>query len=145
VSLIFVRFCAVLIGLRSLTNFAKLFQGSEAVLVFFGRILRGADVAAPALGVGLFMLATAIAMWRPFKAAGPLIAAYTVYVAANLVLWTLTNPGEIVRVGARFSSATDPAQLQQLGVLGMLGYSLVAIGTTAGPAWILWKRRVTEG
>jgi hypothetical protein len=144
VSLIFIRVCAVLIGLRSLTNFAKLFQGSDAVVVFFGQILRGGNVGVPAFAVGLFMLVTAIAMWRPLNWAFPLVAAYAAYVAVNLLLWTVTNPGELVRVGTRFSSASDPTHLQWVGALGMLGYSLVAIATTAGPAWLLWKRRRME-
>ena len=144
VSLIFIRVCAALIGLRSLTNLAKLFQGNEAVLVFFGQILHGGDAAVPALGVGLFMLVTAIAMWRPFKWAFPLAVAYAAYVAVNLIAWTLTNPEQLQRVGMRVSSATDHNELQWLGAVAMLGYSLVAIATTAGPAWILWKRRATE-
>lgn len=144
-SFFIIRVCAVLIGLRSLTNFAKLFQGSDVVLVFFGQILRGGDAAVPALGVGLFMLVTAIAMWKPSKWAFPLSAAYAAFVAVNLVLWTLTNPAELVRVGARLSTATDPSQLRWFGLLGMLGYSIVALGTTAGPAWILWKRRAADG
>lgn len=140
VSLLFVRLCALLIGLRSLTNFGKLFNG-DAVIVFFGRILHDGDVTIPALGVGLFMLVTAIAMWKPFSWAFPLIAAYSAYVVVNLVLWTVSNPAELVHVGSRLSSVTDPAQLQWIGALGFLVYSLAAIGTTAGPAWILWKRR----
>ena len=144
VALLFVRICALFIGLRSLTNFGKLFHG-DAVLVFFGRILRGGEVTIPAAGVGLFMLVTAIAMWKPFNWAFPLIAAYSAYVAVNLVLWAVSNPEELARVGARLSSATDPVQLQRIGILGFLVYSLVAIGTTAGPAWILWKRRATRG
>lgn len=139
-SLLFVRLCALLIGLRSLTNFGKLFNG-DAVIVFFGRILHDGDVTIPALGVGLFMLVTAIAMWKPFSWAFPLIAAYSAYVVVNLVLWTVSNPAELVHVGSRLSSVTDPAQLQWIGALGFLVYSLAAIGTTAGPAWILWKRR----
>jgi len=141
VSLIFIRVCAVLIGLRALTNFAKVFQGSEAVIVFFGQILHGGAVSVVASVVGLFMLVTAIAMWKPSKAAFPLAAAYAVFVAVNLLLWTLTNPEELVRVGARFSSSTDPSHLRSIGALGFLGYCIVAIGTTAGPAWMLWKRR----
>jgi hypothetical protein len=140
-SVLFVRICAVLIGFRSLTNFAKLSQGSEAVLVFFGQILRGSDVAVPSLLVGSLMLATAAAMLKPFRWAFPLLAVYAAYVPVNLVLWTVSNPEELLRVGARFTSSTDPSQVQLFGVLGMIIYSSGAIGTTAVPAWILWKRR----
>lgn len=143
-SRVFVRICALLIILRSFTNFAKLFQGEEATLVLFGQILRGGDGAIPSLIVGVFMLATGTALWIGGKWALPLIAGYAAYVAINLLTWSLTNPEEFVHVGARFSSATDPSQLHQLGVLAYLGYCLVAIGTTAGPAWLLWKERSTE-
>ena len=139
-ALTFVRICALLIGLRSFTNFGKLFN-NDSVLVFFGRILRDGDVTIPALGVGLFMLTTAMAMWKPSTWALPLVVVYTAYVAVNLVSWTVSNPQEFVHVGARLSSATDPAQLHWIGVLGFLGYCVVAMATTAGPAWILWQRR----
>ena len=61
-TLTFIRICAVLIGLRSLTNFGKLLQPTESVLVFFGQILHGGAVPVPAVAVGLFMLVTAIAL-----------------------------------------------------------------------------------
>jgi hypothetical protein len=137
----FVRICAVLIVLRSFTNFAKLFQGEAATLVLFGRILHGSDAALPSLAVGLFMLAAGIGMWMGARWALPLAVAYAAYVAVNLLSWTITNPEELVRVGARFSSATDPGELRRIGAAAFFGYCLVALGTTAGPAWILWKRR----
>jgi hypothetical protein len=138
---VFVRVCAGLIALRSVTNFAKLFQGDEATLVSFGQILRGADAALPAFVIGVFMLATGIAMWSARRWAFPLIAAYATYVLVNLLVWAVVNPQEFERVGARFSSATDPSTLHWIGILGYVGYCIVAIGTTAGPAWILWKER----
>ena len=58
----FIRGCGLLIALRSLTNFAKLFQGDDAVLVVFGQILRGGDAALPAALIGLFMLVTGTLM-----------------------------------------------------------------------------------
>lgn len=143
-SRVFVRVCAALIALRSLTNFAKLFQGDQATLVLFGQILRGSDAAWPSLVVGLFMLATGIAMWAGWRWALPLIALYAAYVLVNLLAWTLTNPGELERVGARFSSATDADALRWRGALAFLGYCVVAIGTTAGPAWVLWRERAAS-
>jgi hypothetical protein len=140
-SLWFVRICALLIGLRSLTNFAKLFQGEGAILVVFGQILRGGEAALPALTLGLFMLVTAVAMWRPSRWALPLVAVYAAFVLLNLLLWTLTNPDELVRVGGLLSSATDPATQRRYGLLGMAVYSAFAIATTAVPAWLLWQRR----
>ena len=137
----FVRFCGLLIVLRSLTNFAKLFQGDEAVLVLFGQILHGGAVIVPAALVGLFMLVTGGAMLLNRPWAFPLVAVYAAYVALNLVTWTITNPGEIERVGRRLSSATDPAALWWTGAAGFLGYCIVALGTTALPAWLLRRTR----
>lgn len=142
--LIFVRVCGLLIVLRSLTNFSKVFQGDDAILVFCGQILRGSEVIFPALGVGGFMLITGIGMLKPFPWAFRFIAAYAFYVPVNMILWTVFNSQEINRVGGVLSSSTDPGTVQLFGLLGMLAYSIVAIGTTAGPAWILYKRHMTD-
>ena len=135
----FIRACGLLIVLRSLTNFAKLLQGGDATLVTFGHILHGGDVALPAALIGSFMLVTGGAMLIGSRWAGPLVAAYAVYVAVNLVTWTVLNPGEIERVGRRLSSATDPTALWWTGAAGFLAYCLVALATTAGPAWLLYR------
>lgn len=140
-ALTFIRICAVLIGLRALTNFGKLLRPAESVLVFFGQILHDGSVPVPALAVGLFMLVTATVMWKPFKVALPLAATYALYVPINLVLWMLTNPEQIELVGRRISASTAPTELWWLGVLGMFVYSSVAIATTAIPAWLLWRQR----
>lgn len=137
----FVRICAVLIGLRSLSNFAKPMQGPEAILVFFGQVLHGAEVVAPAILLGLWMLLTAAAMWRPEPYAWPMITGYALFVILNLILWTVNNPLELQRVGGLLSSATDPMDQQIYGLMGMILYSAIAIGMTAGPAWVLWRRR----
>src|SRR5262245_35222289 len=94
----FIRLCGLLIVLRSFTNFAKLLQGDEAVLVLFGQILHGADAATPSVIVGLFMLATGVAMLTGSRWALPLVSVYAAYVAINLVAWTITNPDEFERV-----------------------------------------------
>jgi hypothetical protein len=140
-ALVFVRVCGALIILRSFTNFGKLFDGDDALLVFCGQILRGSEVIFPAIGVGGFMLITGIGLLKPFRWGFSFIAAYALYVPVNLILWMVSNPDELVRVGAMLSAATDPSTLRWFGLLGMLLYSAVAIGTTAGPAWILYKRQ----
>jgi hypothetical protein len=137
----FVRACGLLIVLRSLTNFAKLFQGDDATLVMFGQILRGGEAAVPAAVIGLFMLVVGAAMVIGHRWAGPLVAVYAVYVAVNLVTWTVTNPDEIERVGRRLSSATDPSALWRIGAAGFFVYCIVALATTALPAWLLLRRR----
>jgi len=138
----FIRGCGLLIVLRSLTNFAKLFQGDDATLVTCGQILHGSAAFAPAALIGLFMLATGVAMLTDHGWARPLIAIYAAYVALNLVAWTVTNPGEIERVGRRLSSATDPGTLWWTGAAGFFVYCVIALATTAGPAWLLYRRRI---
>ena len=137
----FVRGCGVLIILRSVTNFAKLWQGDGAVLVLFGQIVHGGAVAVPAVVIGVLMFLTGTAMLIGSRWAGPLVAAYAVYVLVNLAAWTVTNPGEIEHVGRRLSSATDPTTLRWVGAAGFLIYCLVALATTALPAWMLYRRR----
>jgi len=138
---LFVKLCAALIVLRSFTNFAKVLQGDAAVLVMLGRILRGSEAVVPSIVVGAFMLATGVMLWRGGRAALPLIATYALYVAANLLLWVVVHPGELEGVGRRLSSATDPTTLRTIGGVGYAAYCVVALGTTAGPAWLLWRRR----
>jgi hypothetical protein len=111
------------------------------VIVLFGQILTGSNVALPAILVGLFMLVTGIAMLVGSRWAAPLVAIYALYVAVNLVAWTFTNPGEIERVGHRLSSATDPTTLWWIGAAGFFGYCVVALATTALPAWMLRRGR----
>jgi hypothetical protein len=137
---VFVKVCAALIVLRAFTNFAKLLQGDDAVLVMLGRILHGREVMVPAVVVGAFMLATGVMLWRGGRAALPLIATYAAYVAANLLLWVVVHPDELEGVGRRLSSATDPATLRTIGGWAYAAYCVVALGTTAGPAWIVWRR-----
>jgi hypothetical protein len=135
----FVRICAALIVIRAFTNFAKLFQGDRATLVLFGQILHGGEAALPSVIVGLLMLVTGIALWTERRWALPLIALYATYVLVNLLAWTIANPGELEHVGARFSSATEADALRWRGALLFLGYCVVALVTTAGPAWVLWR------
>jgi hypothetical protein len=137
----FIRGCGLLIVLRSFTNFAKLFQGDDATLVIFGQILHGGAGAVPAALIGLLMLVTGAAMLMGSRWAGPLVTVYAAYVAVNLVAWTITNPDEIERVGRRLSDATDPHALRWIGAAGFLVYSLVALATTALPAWLLRRQR----
>ncbi len=137
----FIRVCAVLIVLRSFTNFAKLLQGDDATLVTFGHILHGGAVRLPAALIGSFMLLTGVAMLIDGRWAGRLVAVYAAYVAVNLATWTFVNPGEIERVGRRLSSAGDPTTLWRIGARGFLGYCVVALATTAVPAWLLYRRR----
>lgn len=137
----FIRACGLLIVLRSLTNFAKLLQGDNATLVTFGHILHGGDVALPAVLIGSFMFAAGVVMLLGSRWAGPLVAVYAVYVAVNLVTWTVLNPGQIEGVGRRLSSSTDPTAVWWTGAAGFLVYCLVALATTIGPAWLLYRRR----
>lgn len=137
----FVRICAALIIFRAFTNFAKLFQGEQATLVFFGQILHGADTYFLAAVVGVFMLVTGLAMWRGGTWALPLIGVYAAYVTTNLLAWTIANPGELDRVGRMLGEPSDPSLLRPIGAALFLGYCVVALIITAGPAWILYRER----
>ena len=141
---LFVRICAILIVLRSFTNFAKPTHGDQAVLVFFGQILHGSAAFVPAFVVGLFMLVTGISMLRLDRWALPLCAVYAAYVLVNLLAWTVTNPDEFDRVGRMVVSAGEPDEIRRFGQLAFLGYCAVALATTALPAWILWKQRTAS-
>jgi hypothetical protein len=83
-------------------------------------------------------------MWAHSRWALPLIAVYAPYVFINLLAWTVVNPAELERVGGMVSSATDAGNLRLRGGLAFLGYCIVALATTAVPAWILWKQRRLE-
>ncbi len=137
----FVRLCGLLIAFRAFTNFAKLSQGEDAVLVFFGQILKGADTTVLAAVIGLFMLVTGVAMVIGSRWALPLVSAYAAYVGVNLLAWTISNPGEFERVGRTLSPGSEGAALVWIGAAGFLGYCAAALGTTAGPAWVLYRGR----
>lgn len=109
--------------------------------MLFGQILRGADAALPAAIVGLFMLATGVAMLIGNRWAYSLVAVYAGYVAVNLLVWAITNPGEFEQVGRRLGETGDAARARRTGALGFVGYCIVALGTTALPAWLLWRQR----
>lgn len=136
----YIRICAVLVGLRSLTNFGKL-TNDDAVMVFFGSILRGDTLILPALVVGSFMLATAVAVLVSAPVALPMLAVYSAYVLLNMLVWSVVQSDEFFRVGGMLSSATDPNTLWWWGIVGMIGYAAIAIATTAVPTWLLWRRR----
>ena len=99
----------------------------------------------PALTLGLFMLLTAIGLWRRTTWAVPMGAIYAAYVPVNLVLWSVLNSHELVRVGGILSSASDPATLQRYGILAMLAYATIAIATTTGQTWLLWRQQRAVG
>ncbi len=141
----FVQVCAILIVLRSFTNFAKLFRGEDAVMVFFGQILSGGDAGLPALAVGLFMLVTGVSLLLGARWALPMISAYAAFVAINLLAWMVSNPEEFLRVGRQIGAATGESGQRWTGAVGFLGYSIIALGTTAVPAWVLWKNPSASG
>lgn len=136
----YVRICAVLIGIRALTNFGKLFD-EHSVMVFFGAILDRSQLAIPAVAVGTFMLATCVAVLGSARAAAPLLAIYSAYVLLNMAIWSVIQSDEFFRVGGMLTSATDPDTRWRWGVVGMVFYASVAIATTAVPAWLLWRAK----
>ena len=82
------KLVAVLIALRSLTNFVKPFRPGAAFVVF-GRLRHGfaATVVAPLFGIA--MLVYAALLFRGHAAARPLAVAYALWATVNVALFPL--------------------------------------------------------
>jgi hypothetical protein len=124
VSLVLLRICAVLIGVRALTNVFKPF-GAGSGLVFFGKLLTGTANLILAPLVGIFMLVYVYGIWQQRRFALPMGIAYAVYVTVNIVVFPILQ--------------TVPPQF---GMPGMLVFAAVALGVSWGTVWLL--RRQTE-
>jgi hypothetical protein len=116
---------AVLMGLLALSNFAKplgqaMQPESDAGFVFLGHRLHGVANAI----FGLLLATYAYGVWTRRRWVVPLAIAYAGYVVLNLVLFAATAP-----------------EAQATGTAFMVGYSLVAIGVSAGGALYLYRNR----
>jgi hypothetical protein len=116
---VLLRVCAVLIGLRALTNVFKPF-GAGSGLVFFGALLTGwaNTVVAPLLGV--FMLVYAYGLWNVRRFALPMGIAYGIFVVLNLALFPLVH-----------------GLAGNLPPLGYVAFAAVGAGITWGAVWLL--------
>jgi hypothetical protein len=120
---------AVLMGLLALSNFAKplgqtMQPESDAGFVFLGHRLHGLANAIMGPLFGLLLATYAYGVWTRRRWVVPLAIAYAGYVVLNLVLFARTAP-----------------EAQATGTAFMVGYSLVAIGVSAGGALYLYRNR----
>lgn len=124
---------------RALTVFAALFAmlavsnalkglrlgGDQTGFVLFGERLAGTPNTVAGLVFGVFLALYATSIWRMRHLAVPLAWLYAAYVMTNLVLYTLRTP---MPPGVGY-------------VVFAAVYSLVAIGVSAGAAFLLTRRR----
>jgi hypothetical protein len=117
---------AILFGLLALSNFSKPLEYSASQgFVFFGHRLKGGANAIAGPLFGLYLAVYAAGIWGMRRWALPMGIAYALYVAANLLGFWAWGPVE-QGSGAR--------------LFGLL-YMAVAIGVSAGTAWLLAQRR----
>jgi hypothetical protein len=115
--------CAILFALLGVSNALKPLEASATQgFVLFGQRLSGTPnlIAGPIFA--LLLWAYAAGIWRMRRWALPLGCAYAAYVIVNLVLYS------------RASTEAPPA-------LFMLVYILIAVGTSSGAAYLLYRRR----
>ena len=116
---------AVLFGLLAVSNLLKPLQlgGQETGFVFFGQRLGGTAnlIAGPLFGA--YLLVYAVGIWRRRRWAVPMAYGYAAYVLVNLTLFTLRN--------------TTPPGIGYK-IFGVV-YTSVAIGVSAGAAWLLTR------
>ncbi len=115
--------CAILFGLLAVSNLLKPLHlgGAETGFVLFGVRLEGTAnlIAGPLFGIYLAVYAWSI--WKMKKRALYMGAAYVVYVALNLWLFTTHNESP-------FSSF-------------YLLYTVIALGVSGGAAVVLYRKR----
>lgn len=116
---------AVLFAILAISDLLKPFhlEGPDTGLVFFGTRLSGVPNAIIGGLLGIFLLTYAAGIWRMKRYVLPVAFGYAIYVALNLVLFTLKNP-------------QPPGQL----LFGII-YTVLAIGFSWGTAILIWRRR----
>jgi hypothetical protein len=121
------RLFAVLFGVLAVSNLLKPFRlfGNQTGFVLFGHRLAGTPNAIAGPVFGLYLLVYAIGIWRARPWALPMAYAYAAYVVANLVLFSVYGP-------------TQPGVGHV--VFGLV-YAAVAIGVSAGAAYLLARER----
>jgi hypothetical protein len=117
---------AVLFGLLAVSNLSKPLELSPSQgFVFFGHRLKGTANAIAGPLFGLYLAAYAAGIWGMRRWALPMGVAYAGYVVANLLSFWAWGPVE-QGAGAR--------------LFGLV-YMVIAIGVSAGTAWLLAQRR----
>lgn len=116
---------AVLFAILAISDLLKPFhlEGPDTGLVFFGTRLSGVPNAIIGALLGIFLLTYAAGIWRMKRYVLPVAFGYAIYVALNLILFSLKN-------------AQPPNQL----LFGII-YTVLAIGFSWGTAILIWRRR----
>ena len=120
---------AVLMGLLAVSNFMKpisqaLAPEGNAGFVFFGHRLHGLANAVIGPLFGVLLASYAYGVWTMRSWVVPLAGAYALYVATNLVLFSLSPP----------PGSDTP-------LMGLVLYAVVAIGVSSGGAYHLYRNR----
>ena len=118
---------AILFALLAITDILKPFhlEGPTTGLVFFGKRLAGTPDAILGPLLGIILLIYAAGIWRMRRYALGLGYAYAIYVAINLVLFSVRNP---------------PPASQSERIFGIV-YVILALAFTWGTAILLARRR----
>jgi len=118
---------AILFALLAITDILKPFhlEGPTTGLVFFGKRLAGTPDAILGPLLGIILLIYAAGIWRMRRYALGLGYAYAIYVALNLVLFSVRNP---------------PPASQSERIFGIV-YVILALAFTWGTAILLARRK----
>jgi len=118
---------AILFALLAITDILKPFhlEGPTTGLVFFGKRLAGTPDAILGPLLGIILLIYAAGIWRMRRYALGLGYAYAIYVAINLVLFSVRNP---------------PPASQSERIFGIV-YVILALAFTWGTAILLARRK----
>lgn len=118
---------AILFALLAITDILKPFhlEGPTTGLVFFGKRLAGTPDAILGPLLGIILLIYAAGIWRMRRYALGLGYAYAIYVAINLVLFSVRNP---------------PPASQSERIFGIV-YVILALAFTWGTAILLGRRK----
>ena len=118
---------AILFALLAITDILKPFhlEGPTTGLVFFGKRLAGTPDAILGPLLGIILLIYVAGIWRMRRYALGLGYAYAIYVAINLVLFSVRNP---------------PPASQSERIFGIV-YVILALAFTWGTAILLGRRK----
>ena len=118
---------AILFGILAISNFVKPLQigGPETGFILFGVRQAGTANVIAGTVMGLYLLAYAYGIWNMKRFVVGMAHAYALYVILNLLLFMYR----------------DNQGADQLGLLGSILYTVVAIGVSLGSAITLTKRK----
>ena len=118
---------ALLFAILAVSNLLKPLQigGEETGFVLFGTRLAGTSNLIAGIVAGLYLFVYAYGIWNMKRFAVGMAHAYALYVILNLLLFMFW----------------DAEGADQLGTVGSIVYSGVAVGVSLGSAIVLTKRK----